>query len=74
MSEANPYYVVHFYSENRFGEHFNIGSAGCPHKHKSGKTYVLFNSRWYLVRGILKKITVNDEGRKLEFSVSCIDH
>ena len=74
MSNKYPYYLVHSYSQNKFGEKFCFHSIRCEFSEENGKTYILFNSRWYLVRGILPKITVNDEGRKLEFSVSLIDY
>ena len=74
MSKENPYYLVHVFSQNRFGEKFNIGSVAAKYKEKNGKTYVLFNSRYHLVYGILKKISVNDYGKKLEFNVSFINY
>lgn len=74
MSNKYPYYLVHSYSQNKFEEKFCFRSIRCEFSEENGKIYILFNSRWYLVRGILPKITVNDEGRKLEFSVSLIDY
>lgn len=74
MSKEDPYYLVHSYCESHFGERFNIGSVKCKHKEKGGKTFILFRSRWHLVSGTLPRITVNDNGQELDFSVSLVDY